>query len=378
MRCAVLPAVLPMMLCSAVAWAAPPLIHQDFEKDASGWVSFGPTPATIHVTHDPLTVRNGNGALSIEYDGSAGKPALAVLPVSTSLAAMKSLRLWLMADSPTAAAIFLTEKEGGRYGAIVWLEPQVWERIELTPEDFILATGPDDPKDPDGKLDLDKIQAIGVFDLSQVFSTMFGDSQAPIAIAIHGGPHKLLLDDFEVSAETPSWYKPRAPFLIDNFTHPCVDWFTLGGVDLKVATDGKVIPGNSLEATYQQTPERFVVMVHELPPTDLTGATHIAFDIASDKSSTLVLSFEENVPGKARGPRYSTNIEVAGGGKPSHREVAVSSFELDANGPADPKGKLDLDKLKSLSLVDITAAFTQQETVNTLHLANVEAIKKPK
>jgi hypothetical protein len=367
-----------LLLMSFAAWAGPPLIHQDFARDASGWTSFGAATANIHVIHDPLTVRNGKSALAIEYESSATKPAIAVLPIPGGLAGMKSLSAWLMADSPTAAAIFLSEKEGGRYVAVVWLEPQAWQRIELTPEDFVLAMGPADPKDPDGKLDLDQVQAVGIFDVSQIFSGLLGDSKAPIAVDVHGGAHKLLVDDFEVGTETPSWYKPRTPFQIDNFLHPGVGWLTLGGVDFKLDTDGKVIPGNCLQASYQQTPDRFVVMIRPLPPMDLRTATHIAFDIASDKASTLVLSLEEIVPGKDQGPRYSTNFEVEGGGKPAHREIALSSLEIDQNGPPDPTGKLDLEKLKSLTLVDITAAFTQQESVNTIHLAHVEAVKKTK
>jgi hypothetical protein len=365
-------------LLTAAAWAGPPLIHQDFAQDASGWMSFGPSPATIKAIHDPLTVRNGKGALSVEYEGSAAKPAILALPVPHGLAGMKSLRAGLMVDSPTAAAIFLSEKEGGRYSAVVWLEPHVWEQVELTPDDFILGTSPADPKDPDGKLDLDQINAVGILDLSQVFPGMFGDTNAPLAIDLHSGKHKLLMDDFEIGTDSPSWYKPRTALEIDRFVHPSLLWFTLGGADLKLDTDGKVIPGNSLEATYQQSAERFVVIPHELPPMDLSKATHLAFDIASEKPSTIIFAFEEVAPGKERGPRYSANVEVDGGGKPAHREVALSSFALDQNGAPDPGGKLDRTKLKSISLVDITAAITGQEAVNTIHLANLQAITKSK
>jgi hypothetical protein len=338
----------------------------------------GAGQANLHVTHDPALVRNGKGSLAIEYEASGSKPALFLLPVSSSLAGMKSLSMWLRADKATATAIFLNEKEGGRYAALVWLDPLVWQRIELTPEDFTLATGPGDPKDPDGKLDLDQIQAVGILDVSQIFNAALAESQAPIALEAHSGPQKLLVDDFEVSTDAPSWYKLRKPWVMDDFSHPCLSWLTLGGADLSLDTSGRVIPGNSLKATYQQEPEHFVVMVHQLPPMDLRGATHIAFDIASEKSATIVLSLEELSPGKSQGPRYGTNVEISGGGKPAHREVAISSLELDENGAPDPNKKLDLDQLKSITFVDITAAFTQEEAVNTIHVANVEAVKRDK
>ena len=77
----------------------------------------------------------------IEYEASATEPGVALLPVAQALTGMKSVSLWAMADSPTAATVVLNEKAGGRYAAMVWLEPMEWQRIELTPEDFVLAGG---------------------------------------------------------------------------------------------------------------------------------------------------------------------------------------------------------------------------------------------
>jgi hypothetical protein len=251
-----------------------------------------------------------------------------------------------------------------------WLEPKTWQRVELTPDDFVLGRNPGDPEDADGRLDLDQVEAVSLVDLSQILNARAGEGDAPIAVIAHTGPQKIFLDDFEVTAAAPDWYKPRAAFVIDSFDHPQIDWFTLGGADLRRDASAR-----AMKVDYEQLTDRYVVLIHQLPALDLRGATHLEFDIASDKAAQFVVSFEERVPGQTDGPRYSAIIRVSGGGKMEHRQVALSGFEFDENGPKDANGKLDLDQLKSLTLVDITGPSTQQSGVNSIRLANLQAVK---
>ena len=108
---------------------------------------------------------------------------------------------------------------------------------------------------------------------------------------------------------------------------------------------------------------------------DLTGATHIAFDIASEKPAHLVLSLEEksDLP---EGPRYNIDVEVPGGDKVVRRELALASFDPDETGPKDPNHRLDLDKLKTLSLANVTGAYTGEDSINTIRIGKIEAVKE--
>jgi hypothetical protein len=242
--------------------------------------------------------------------------------------------------------------------------------VELTPEDFVLAQNANDPKDPDGKLDLDQVEAIGVIDVSQILSGALGKNAANIAVVTHDGPRKLFIDDFDVSSDRPAWFHPRAPYQIDSFEHPQLEWFTLGGPDLKLDTSQKVIKGDALESSYVQMADAFVLVVRQLPAVDFTGATHLAFDAASDNDAHLLFVLEQQGPA---GARFHADVEIKGDGKAQHRAGALSAFQPDEN--ATDLGKLDLSKLKSIAFLDITAAYTGESGENTIRLGNVEMVK---
>jgi hypothetical protein len=361
------------LLLTMASFAASPILKQDFEQDEMGWLAIG-GESKIQITHDPSLVKNGKGSLEFRYEASGAKPSIAVLPARRSLTGMKSLNLWLMSDAETVAAVALIEENGGRYAANFWLEANTWQRVELTPEDFVLMTGANDPKDPDGRLDLDQIKAIAIVDVSQMFVATGFDTHAPIAVADHSGPHTLWMDDFEVSPNAPSWDAVKAAFLIDDYRAPQINWFSMGGASLKLDSSGSVMKGNTIRIDCNQMSDRFVIVTHMLPAMDLRGATHLAFDIVSDKVAHLILALQEKSD-EGEGPRYHIDLEVPGGNKAVHRELAFSAFELAEDGPKDPDHKLDLDKLKAFSIVNVTAAYTGEDSINTIRIGKMEAIK---
>ncbi|MGI8992300.1 MAG: hypothetical protein ACR2I2_22315 [Bryobacteraceae bacterium] len=375
----------PFGLFLFIAWhlarAAAPILHQDFEIDESGWVTMGGV-ATLRVTRDPVNVKTGKFALEFEYTAEPRDFSVALLPLTdVSFAGVKTIRFWLKTDSPTAIAVILSEKEpgGGRYSAIVWSPKQQWRQIELTPADFSLGEEPNDPEDSNGRLDLDRLQAVAIVDVSQIFSAVKPNPDLAIAIDPHIGKHTLFIDDFDVldTAPASNALNKSDGVLIDNFPHQYVDWLTLGGADLSLDISGKPLAEHAMKAVYQQAEGNYVVLVHKLGPLDLSKTNRLAFDIASDKPAQLVISFEERNPGKRQGPRYNVDIEVPGGGKSDRREVALGAFQLDQNGPPDSNAKLDLDKIKTISILDVTGAYTHESAKNTLWIGNIQAVARP-
>ena len=103
---------------------------------------------------------------------------------------------------------------------------------------------------------------------------------------------------------------------------------------------------------------------------DYRGATHLVMDIASDVPAQLALSFRERRSRESEGARYNVDFFVPASSKPERREIALSAFHRDDNGPPDPDDKLSLDSIQSLTIVDVSGESAQNKlTIRNLRLA---------
>jgi hypothetical protein len=117
----------------------------------------------------------------------------------------------------------------------------------------------------------------------------------------------------------------------------------------------------ALQAKYAQAEGQFEVLLRPLSNMDLSKATRLAFDIASEHESTLIVSMELK-----QGARYNQTIYPPGGRERFHVNLKLSDFE----GP----GKLDPTKLKSLWITDVTAAAGGATGNNTIWIGKVETL----
>src|SRR5580658_10563226 len=168
------------------------LVHQDFETDPTVWSAVG-LGSSVSITHLPGQAHSGNSALAFSYQLKRGQIAAAVTPASPKLAKMQRLRFWVKTDHDTPGAVLLSETKpgGGNYTAWFWAPANTWQQIEMSPADFVLSDGPQDPKDADGKLDLDQLQGVGILDLGLFFPAV------PSAAPANAGAHTMFIDDFE-------------------------------------------------------------------------------------------------------------------------------------------------------------------------------------
>ena len=325
------------------------LLRQTFETDTAGWAALGPG-AAVHAT---------NHALSLTYEPRPKQITAAFLPASPAFARMQRIRFRARSDYDTALAVVLSEKEpGGRYIASFWAPANTWQEIELTPADFVVTDGPGDPVDADGKLDTDSLQGIGIFDLAEFFAALPDSPEFPVAINRPSGTHTILLEDFRLLSS--SRQRPGAG-VIDAFDRDFLQWITLGGMDLKLSYAGNPLETRALQAKYQQAEGQFGLLLRPLSNFDLSQATRLAFDIASEHESTLVISLELK-----QGGRYNLTIYPPGGREPFHVNLKLSDFE----GP----GKLDPAKLKSLGITDITVASGGAPATNMIWIGKVETL----
>lgn len=326
----------------------------------------------IRVTHEAADLREGKPSLAFDYEIGQRKFAAAVLTVEpAAMAAMDQIHFWVRTDFPTSVVVILSEKGGGNYTAPAWSPGNVWQEVKLEPRDFALGDRPNDPPDPDGRLDVDQVQGIGVADLAQLFSGAPRNPSMPVALADRSGKHTLLISGFEVVGGSPA---RKDNLVIDLFDAPQLSWISPGGATLHIDNSGDHAPGPAMEVNYTQTADAIVYMGRNLPPNIPANITHISFDIASEKPALLVFTLQEKGSGHGEGPRYTTVVEVKGKGKSDHRDLALRAFNLNQNSPPDPGGALSIAKAKSIAIADVSANTSADSGPNRLWISNLRLI----
>jgi hypothetical protein len=322
------------------------MLHQTFGSDTEGWVIMG--SGTVHAI---------DHALALTYEPRPKQVAVAILPAPPSFARMQRIRFRVRSDYDTALGVLLSEKApGGRYMAWFWAPANTWQEIELTPADFILSDGPGDPVDPDGKLDTESIEGVGLFDLAPFFAGAPENPEFPVVVNRPSGSHTILMENFEVLSGARA---SAAVGIIDTFDRGFLQWVTLGGMDLRLSAADNPLGVRALQAKYPQVEGQFELLTRRLSNLDLSKAASLLFDIASDNESTLIISLESK-----QGSRHNQTIYPPGKREVFHVNLKLADFE----GP----GKLDPTQLKSIAITDITAAGGGAPSSNTIWIGKVE------
>ena len=353
------------------ALAATPVLHSNFDSGLDGWVAMNGS-GSVRVTRDAADIREGKPSLAFDYEIGQHKFAVAVLPVQpAALTAMDQVHFWVKTDFPTSVVVTLNEKGGGNYTAVAWSPGSIWQEVKLEPRDFALGEQRNEPPDPDGKLDVEQIQGIGVTDLSQLFANAPRNPSMPIALADRSGKHTLLVSGFEVLAGNPA---RKDNLVIDQFDAPQLSWMNPGGAAFHIDNSRDHAPGPAMEVDYTQSPDRIVFFSRNLPPDIPPNITHISFDIASEKPAQLIFTLQEKGSGHGEGPRYTTLVEVKGKGKPDHRDLALHAFYLQQNGSPDTGGGVSISKAKSLSIADVSGKMNGDSGPNRFWISNIRLV----
>ena len=348
--------------------------HQTFEEGDEGWIPFG-AGAQVEVVRDSSIAKSGSAALALHYTINPGQYGSAVLPLEAGeMAGLQRLELSVRTDHDTAIIVVLSEKQpgGGYYSSWFWCPKDRWLTVSLTPQDFVLDQGPSDPIDPDHRLDLDDVRGIGVTDLGQAFQALGADY--PLLVDKVSGSHTILLDDINWS--TASGAAPRGPWTDKQIGHPergFVTWIALGGARLNIVDANSPLGRPGFSVAYPQTFGQYVAFSHSLLDHDLRGIERLSVTLASEHDAHLMVYLEEKKPRVVNGPRYSFPVAVMGGKTPTSIDLMLSAFQHDTTGPTDSDGKLDADQLKSISIVDVTAADSRPSVDNVLWVSPITA-----
>ncbi|MBV9468419.1 MAG: hypothetical protein JOZ57_04185, partial [Abitibacteriaceae bacterium] len=297
-----------MTLTCGIAGAQPTapanlITHDTFETGAGEWTAFGES-AKAGITHDAANVKEGQGALEFDYELKPNQFNALINPTANGLPKnTQAFQFWIKSDYGANLTLVLQEANGGRYLAMFIAPKDTWQRVEIAPSDFVLSDNPDDPKDPDNKLDLDQVQAVAIGDVNQIF---IQNPQMAQLLHVQAAPHRFYLDDFLISPQ-PLPEPDTAPdgmIDLDAFAHPQLSWLAVGGIQLSRVKD-KILDGPALQADYRQAPQQLVVMSKSIRRGLLADKKHLTFDVASTKAATLIVQLEETGGGK-----YNTAIEV--------------------------------------------------------------------
>jgi hypothetical protein len=326
------------------------------------WLPFGQS-ASVHKIGATVT---------LDYKITPGQLGLAILQTPEGkLAGMTHLQFRVKTDVATMVGVMLSEtKPGGDYAAIFWSPKDQWQQIDLTPADFNLNDGPKDPHDPDGRLDVDQVQAIGIFDGGQFLSQAPANPKLPIAVNKLSGDHKLQWEDFRIVTEAAK--SQVKGVVIDDFRRGFLTWFTPGGAELALSKSGNPLGKPALEFRYQQDPNRITIVMHTLGQVDLRGSKQLSFDVASLRDAHVIISLEAQKVDGRPAPRYNHDFTVSAG-QTGHMSIPFSEFTLAEDSPPDPAGHLELGKIRSIGLVDISGMIDGNKDNNTLWLAEIKA-----
>lgn len=345
------------------------LYKQTFEEDLGGWTAFGSSAKTA-VYVDPSIGAPTSGCLRFTYETKAGDTNVLILPTSATLMTnAKSFKFWVRTDASTTVAVALSEEEGGRYIASVHTAKDKWQPVELSIYDFALATGKDDPKDPNGKLDLDRIAGVALVDLNQFFVQSAGNPLAGLA-GVTTGKHTLYLDDFSIESTeiAPSTSSSGDDIRIDGFSHPQLEWITLGGIDITKSA-GAPLTGSGMKADYERS-GTLQLLLRNLNPWVLTNAKFLSLEAAATNATKLLVMVEETSGGK-----YNTIIEVPAESTAGTYKVAFSDFKP-ADDSHDDNAKLDPGQIKNIGIMDATALLGGASGANTLWIGSLMGLAK--
>ncbi|GAB4453883.1 MAG: hypothetical protein OHK0029_07570 [Armatimonadaceae bacterium] len=358
----------------AQAQQAPPgntILRTAFEKDTNGWISIG-EKANVSLDSDTVT---GTKFLRYDYAVEKGNFSILILPINENeVAAAQTIRFKVKTDYPTTLGVVLQEREAdkdrGRYLAVLYSPGGEWQEVALSTTDFVLSQGKDDPYDPNGKLDMNLVQGVGLIDLKQMIA-QGEDNPISDLMGLKRGSHKLWMKDFQITTEVlpgASFYS-KSDSRLDTFGHPQVGWLGFGEVKLSTHT-GSPIEGRGLKAVYPHGPGKIGAMVRGIPQGRLAGKQRLQLTLTSEKPTTVAVQVEERGGGK-----YNAVLDVPGGKTPKEFVVSFADF-TPADDSKDDNNKLDLGEVHQVVLVDISGLLgsAKEAGENTLFINGLRAL----
>ena len=359
-------------LATSVGWSASTIVGWDFEQGMGQWSS--PDPLTkITLAVGPKEAASGSSALYVKYPRlqkpdemqQRQMPGAVMLQLPTAPAPGPTcLEFSVRAKMLTPLMVILSRADGVGYTRPLMVPPGSYQHVKLYLGEF----QPDDKAKPPIKpLDGGQIQGIGFLDGSAflvMFATMAAQ-QGPIKVPMpQFGDNELWFDDIKLTDEAPP---AQLPPMIDGKSEVAkfVGVMNADGTFLHEATGLSGKPCWVMD--YHLGQGEVTAIWGGAPVGMLPGSAGLHVLLSASAPTTLILQVKER-----GGAEYNSMLALQPG-LPVDRVIPWSEFKIGDN-QHDPDGKLDLDDVKEVALIDISEALPGgQPQNNQLRLGIVEA-----
>jgi hypothetical protein len=153
----------------------------------------------------------------------------------------------------------------------------------------------------------------------------------------------------------PAQVAPQPPIQLHRFTTSDEGWLGLGDI-AKVSRVSS--PRSAIEFGYTVDKRNLNLLVRPFEPGALAGAQRLRFVLKTDTDTPIAIIVEEK-----EGGRWTAVASVP---KETWQtiELAPSDFTLarDSGDPVDTNGKLDVDKISGVSILDLHQFFVRAES----------------
>ena len=348
------------MIAIMLALALQDLKIGDFEQDVEGWAlyqidggNFGEDPdSKLAVTREPARVKSGKGSLSYAHDVVPGTLRLLAYTRELDLKGMKSLRFSVRSSAATSIVVSLAERSGASWQCAVSVRADTWETLSVNLDEFTV----DEPgKDDNGKLDLDAVTGLHVFDIAGFLATLVPELK---------GVRTLNLDDVAFTRESAPFTTGATPpaYVIDTFESAAVRWAPLSvqfgdSIKLRLHDAPLTIDSGAPEGGGKQslkfTAPRPAGKVHgvlrSIEKIDVSKAKALEMWVRTSADGTYLVNLEEK-----DGSRYDHVVTLAASDGWKKLTLAWSDFKL-ADDSRDENDKLDAGELKQILVADATS-----------------------
>ncbi len=336
-----------------------------FESDAEGWVGFKlegggvgeDAGSKVAVTHEAAHVKAGKGALAYTYEVAPGEMRVLALQRPFDLSGMKSLRFSVKCSHTTSVIFSLAETGGAGYQASATCAAGAWQEIAVNLDEFLVD---EKGKDANGKLDLDEIGALHVFDVGGFLVNLLPELK---------GSRSLWLDEIRFSSQPaplttgPASVTKVVPvFLVDSFESSVIRWASISlefsdppkfnVFDAPMAIDAEAPKEGgkqSLRLTYPRRAGKVHGLMRTVEKNDLSRATGLDLWLKTSHDGTYVVGVEEK-----DNSRYQKTVELKAGDGWKSLSLAFGDLAL-ADDSKDENGKLDPDQIKQVTIADLSS-----------------------
>ncbi len=365
---AILALVVLGFTCASAAAAV--VAQWNFEQGLGTWATLDPS-AQLTAAAGTGQAAEGSFALHITYSRPAtaqqlGQRGPLIGAFGTELTEpltdqAQCLEFSIRTKSLTVLAVSLDENDGSNYIRPILVLPGKWHHVKLYLSEFNLS---DDSQDENGRLDPEQIQRLGFIDAYGFFLMMSSQMQAqPFRIPkMPGGDNAIWLDAVKFTDE-----QPPAATVIEDAGGTAPRFVAVLGPELEITKTDRGPKGKpAWVLKYKLRDRELGLMLWPLKPGILKESAGLHMVLAASNQTALLVQVKER-----SGAKYNYLLQLDPGADVDQL-LAWPDFTLDEE-TTDPNGKLDVDEITELTVVDGTTLLTgAQGHENQLSIALIE------